>query len=214
MLKIRILSILLALVLVAFTFYVIASEGYLDNPTPYPSEDTPLTLESWGLTWDREFEESINDDPPGLEYCNMSISFTEYDLSAGSTGRTNSIMVVEFIDADTFVAPTTEEEAEELCPLSWTTYWDGESEIRVIDCYFISDNTDTLRFNTGDSISLVHLEFKDGVLTTVGFQEGLVYEIEFIYEGVMTIQGGYGFAVQDGELYSWLDHGPVDDPLS
>jgi hypothetical protein len=213
-LKIRILSALLAFVLIAFTFYVLATEGLLDNSPPFPSEDTPLTIQSWGITWEREYEEVIDDAPPGLEYCNMSTAFTIYDIGYGSIGRAKSIIVGEFIDVDTFVVPTTMEEAEELCPLSSSAYWDGESEIRVIDYYFISDDTDSLRFNFGDSISLVHLEFEDGVLTTVGFQEGLVYEIELIYEGVMSICGGYGFAVHDGELYSWLDHGPVDDPLS
>lgn len=212
-LKIKVLSTLLALTLLAFTFYVLATEGVIDLSPPYLSEDTPLALQTWGVTWEREYDEGYGiDEIPGLNYSSMTYSFTEY--GDGWTSTTYGPLSVEYIDLETFVPPTTVEAAEAMNYMGGMGYWEDGHEIHVITCYFVSDDTDVLRFNKGDSISLARLTFVDGTLSSYGFEEDFVCDIELCWEEGYGILMAYGFAVHDGELYSWVDSGPIDDPLS
>lgn len=210
------LSIILVIVLVMFTFYILIAEGVIDFSDPYPSEETPLSIQPWGLTWDRHIEFIPYDDQiAGLNYSSLTYYFTRYD-EGGSIGIGGALDVGTFIDVETFVPPTTVEEAEAMSTALDSTYGDDGVPVHAFTCYFISDQTDSLRFNQGDSISLVHLIFKDGVLSSTGFEEGCTYEFELRFDDGDGggIYEGYGFAVHDGELYSWFDHGPIDDPLS
>lgn len=211
---VKALSVLLVVVVVMFAFYVLVAEGVIDFSPPYPSEDTPLVLQSWGVTWVREYEMVIDDLPAGLNYSDMSISLTEYQ-EGSTSGWSSTLLTGGPLDPDGFTPPDTIEEADEM--MNWvhhSSYWlDGE-EVHVITSYFIFDETDSLRFNIGDSISLVRLVFTDDGTPAGGFPEDIVYEVELYYDGHGSIYSGYGFAVHGGELYSWIDRGPVDDPLS
>lgn len=213
-LKIRILSVVLVLVLVAFALYGLASEGVFDEPDdPYPMQDTPLTLQSWGVTWSRDYNESLND-VPFWAYANISVSMTEY-LDGITIGRCSPFSCEEFIDISAFSVPATLDEAEDLSPLGYSIYFDGEVEVRSLTTYFVSDATDPEVFNAGDTISFIHIVFRDGSVSSVGFPEDIVYELEFYcMAGGMEAREGYGIAIHDGQLYSWIDQGPVDDPLS
>lgn len=209
----RVLSALLVAVLFAFAFYVLVAEGVLDLSPPYPSEDTPLKLQAWGLTWDREYELTIEGLDPGLNYSDLSISLTRYEEGSVS-GWASAFVLTGFVDVEDFVPPDTVEGAIALGWLGHSISGADGVETHVITGYFVSDRTDPWNFNIGDSISLVHLVFADGELSHIGFEEDVVYEVEVVYDGAGTAYEGYGFAVQGGDLYSWVDHGPVDDPLS
>jgi len=213
-LKIRILSVVLVLVLVAFALYGLASEGVFDEPDdPYPMQDTPLTLQSWGVTWNRDFNESLNE-VPFWAYASISIYMTEY-RDDGSTGRYCPFSCEEFIEISAFSVPATLDEAESLPLLGYSIYFDGEVEVRSLTAYFVSDATDPEVFNAGDTFSFVHIVFRDGSVSSVGFLEDIVYELElYCTAGGQEAREGYGIAVHDGQLYSWIDHGPIDDPLS
>jgi hypothetical protein len=216
-LKIRVLSVLLVLTLIAFAFYVAVTADIFDDEPPYPSETTPLTIRSWGITWDWGDANVSDLSVCRFEYDNMSYDFDIYDVagSGSISGRSGPFVVGEFIDLEDFVVPETLEEAEELSHLSWVSFWEDGVEMNVIDCYFVSDHTNSLEFNRGDSISFVHLVYADGVLSSTGFQEGPTYEISLkVFENAEFVEEGYGFAVDGGDLYSWVDHGDVDDPLS
>lgn len=213
-LKIRILSVLLVLVLVVFAIYGLASEGVFDKPDdPYPSEDTPLTLQSWGVTWSRDFNESVND-VPVWAYADVWVSLTKY-LDHGSMEWYSPFHCGEFIEIAAFTVPTTLDEAEDLPFLESTVHLDNGVEVHSMTAYFISDTSDPEVFNAGDTLSFIHIVFRDGSVSSVGFEENVVYEIGLgcTFGGGGTSEG-YGIAVHDGQLYSWIDHGPVDDPLS
>lgn len=211
-LKIRILSILLVLVLVAFGFYALASEGVFDPP--YPSQDTPLTLQPWGVTWSRSFNETLGLVTPIWAYDDMSVALKEYD-EGGMAWTSGPFLLGESIEVSAFVPPATVEEAEEMSWLGRLMYSDYGVEVDVFTVYFVSDHTDPDVFNRGDTISFVHLIFRDGSLSSVGFEEGIIYEIVLMCEtNGLTSREGYGLAIEDGKLYSWMDRGPVDDPLS
>jgi len=212
-LKIRILSVMLALVVVSFAFYILVSEGMIRSSPPYPSEDTPLTLQPWGVTWNREYEMTIGDLPPGLSYSDMYIHLTRYD-EGGLMGWESPFATGEFINLSTFEVPATIEVAEESNWLGHSIYWENGLEVHAFTCYFVYDDTDSLNFNIGDTISFFHLVFENGTLSSSGFEEDIVYEIELAYDGHGSIYEGYGFAVHNDKLYSWIDRGPIDDPLS
>jgi hypothetical protein len=213
-LKIRILSVALVLVLVAFALYGLASDEFSDaSEEPYPMEDTPLTLQSWGVTWSREFNELFVD-APFWAYADMSISLTVYS-DDGSTGSYSAFSLGEFITVSVFSVPTTLDEAEDLPLLEHTTYYEDGVEVCSLTGYFVSDATNPEVFNSGDTVSFIHIVFRNGVVSSVGFTEDVVYEIElYCSAGGQEAREGYGIAVHDGLLYSWIDHGPIDDPLS
>lgn len=217
LLKIRILSVLLAVTLIAFASYVAVTSDLFDDESPYPSETTPLTIRSWGVTWDWEDANVVDLSVSRYEYDNMSYEFDIYNVDgAGSISKHSGPFVVgEFVDLDDFVVPETPEEADGLSHLSWVSFWEDGVEMVVIDCYFVSDHTDGFEFNRGDIISFVHLVYADGVLSATGFEEGPTYEISLsVFEDAELAEEGYGFAVDGGDFYSWVDHGDVDDPLS
>ena len=211
-LKIRILSIALATVLVAFSFYVLVSEGAFDSP--YPSQNTPLTLQPWGVTWSRSHNETLNGEIPIWAYTNITVALTEYreDSISGCSGPFD---IGESIDVSDFVPPTAVEGAEEMSWLGHLIYYEDDVEVHLFTTYFVSDRTDRDVFNGGDTVSFVHLVYKDGSLSSVGFEEDIVYEIELTCAvSGLTTQEAYGLAVHDGVLYSWIDRGPIDDPLT
>ena len=72
----------------------------------------------------------------------------------------------------------------------------------------------TLPVFAGDTISFVHIVLRDGSVSSVGFPEDTVYELELYCTAGAEVREGYGIAVHDGQLYSWIDQGPIDDPLS
>lgn len=212
--KIRILSASLIVVLALVIAYAIVSSGVFEPP--YPSEDTFLAIQPWGVTWDEDGIEGLI----GIcalhspEYSNLTIAFTEY--TEGSTQKSSGPFITgEFIDIEDFVAPASVEEAEELTQLMHIMYLEDEKEIDMFTGYFVSDHTDSQEFNLGDVIAIVNLVFEDGTLASIGFDEGTTYEVELYYEFEYgSAYSGFGFAVDGGELYSWLDRGEEDDPLS
>ncbi|HIH01779.1 TPA: hypothetical protein HA259_06885 [Thermoplasmata archaeon] len=212
---IRTLSVLLAIALASFAFYAVKMEGVFDpSESPYPSEETPLVLQQWGITWNRDFNETLNGEIAVWAYANITLSLTEY-MENGSSKRTNALSVEAFMDVSGFSAPATLEEAEDMANAQHYAYFDGGVEVDVLTVYFVSDTTDPEVFNRGDTISFVHLIYLDGELSSAGFEEEVVYAIELTCEVAgQTAQERYGIAVHDGTLYSWIDHGPVDDPLS
>jgi hypothetical protein len=212
--RIRLLSIVLVVTILTFTFYALVAEGVIDMSPPYPSEDTSLTLQTWGVTWTREYEIGIEGGEPGLNYSDMTMTF-RWHVEGGSTTWTTPFAIDDFVNVSTFTPPSTMEAAEAMNNIAEVVHGIDGEEAHVFTCYIVSDETDPYRFNLGDSISLVHIIFIEGEFSSTGFpDDGSTYEVVLDSVGEISTSGGYGFAVHDGRLYSWLDHGPVDDPLS
>jgi hypothetical protein len=213
-LGIRLLSVALVSTMLTFTFYALVTEGVIDISPPYPSEETPLTLQTWGITWNREYETGIVGHEPGLNYSDLYMTF-KWHQEGGSFTWSGLSITGDFINASTFTPPSTIEAAEAMNTIAEVVYGIDGSPAQVFTCCIVSDVTNASRFNFGDSISFVHLVFIDGELSSTGFpDDGSTFEVVLESVGELRTVEGYGFAVHDGDLYSWVDHGPVDDPLS
>ena len=180
----------------------VASAGilyYLDTHR-YPSEETPLVLRSWGISWVMEqgvpyqsFLESRFD--------NVSLWWTEYDGSGYGTSALDStfprmnMLEFELPDNVTRLFET------------YVVIWHSDETVdgvRIIGAYggFVTDDDGDGLFDYGDAVSLFWGVYENGTLTRHGFAEDTEYGI-----GLCPPQHTYSiqfkYAIHHGKLYAW-----------
>ena len=197
----RALYAIAALAVVAVV--VLAGVAYYLDVHRYPSEDTPLILQPWGISLVRERPNTEFDSPPP-PFANITLSWSEEESHMGSGSPMLSSM--KRLNISDFSLPN------ELASYDWANFSGWTSDgivdgVRMIGptSIFITDNDGDGLFDYGDAISLFTCIYEDGVLTHQGYYPNTVYLF------ALTAHGGAGhydnwqfkYAIHHGDLYAW-----------
>jgi hypothetical protein len=127
-----------------------------------------------------------------------------YPDKMGGTGWSESLGSYTRMNFTLFSAPSTPELAAEQFHATTTIWGPGQTTESV--GFFITDDPDDGRFNSGDRICIFRVVYdENGNISHLGFDENIVYQIGWRYsEGGIGIRAAYEFAIDDGKLYSWL----------
>ena len=203
----RTLSVISALGVAAVV--LMAGLAYYLDVHRYPSENTPLVLQSWGVTLVRKQpEEDYGASPP--PFANISLTWSRgYDY--GAYGSPLLSMVKQF-NASGFSLP---EDIESYYSMGITGWFSDDliDGVRVIGSYgiFITDHDGDGLFDYGDAVSLVASVYEDGVLTHQGFYPNTVYMIALGPYNASYSAGHYDpwqfkYAIHHERLYAWEYH--------
>lgn len=185
---------------VAVTLVSVGVFYYLDAYR-YPSEETPLVLHSWGISWVRGqadlYQYDLN--PP---FENMSLCWTEQDGQGFQTSPLNSTFaranMAEF------------ELPENLTTLVETYLPIAHSDntvngVRIIGVYgvFVTDENENGLFDYGDAVSLFCGVYENGTLSQQGFPGETEYGIGLGAYSIYSSHIQFNYAIHNGRLYAW-----------
>lgn len=181
---------------------VVAGFAYYLDLHRYPSEDTPLVLQSWGISWIREQEDpDILDPAQPFESLRLLWSRSPSTEAYGTPplNRTNFLS-----STAEFEFPANLTALDETYSTSWQADWLSDPTLNInaiAPCViFIVDENGNGLFDYGDIISLARGIYENGTLTQQGFLSGTEYGIG-LEPGLQ-----FKFAVHHGKLYAWGDN--------
>lgn len=194
----RVMYVIAAVVAAAV---VVAGAAYYLDTYKYPSEDTPLVLQPWGITWINE-----QDDSDGLDQLQL---FGDLRLWWSSDPSSTSSSTPP-LNCTTSLSSTAEFELS----LNVTTLSETYSVGWISDCLsdptlginvvaphgvFIVDANENGLFDKGDSISIFRGVYENDTLMDEGFRNDVEYGI--------ALEPGleFMFAIHHGKLYAWQD---------
>jgi len=186
--------------LVIVTFLVVSTVIVLTWPLypPYPDESTPLELQTWGVTWTRNFIQKI-DGKDGIDYTSMYVRFGVthehgYEILGFPAWHALNMDFAEFS------APANPMMLADMERISNGNLSELDHLLWVVGI-FITDDEDDGRFGYEDSICLFRMVYENGELVQQGFDEDVMYLIGLEYGESHGV--AFEFAVHRGNLYSW-----------
>jgi hypothetical protein len=192
--------------LAAVAVVVLAGVTYYLDVHRYPSEDTPLNLQPWGISFVRERPNTEFDSPPP-PFANITLTWSE-GWSHGAAGSP-MLSTLKRLNVSDFSLP---DDLASYVALN-ITGWESDdiiNGVRVIgpSGIFITDYDGDGLFDYGDAVSLVTCIYEDGVLTHQGYYPNTVYMF------ALNAHGGAGhddpwqfkYAIHHGDLYAWEYH--------
>ncbi|MBE0518905.1 MAG: hypothetical protein IH630_06760 [Thermoplasmata archaeon] len=177
---------------------------YLDAHR-YPSEQTPLVLHSWGISWVMEQE-----DPDHLflvsPFENISLLWTDFGGSYYGSPPLNSTF--PRVSISEFELPDNVTTLFETYIVGWHSD-NTVNGVRIIGAYgvFVTDENENGLFDYGDAISLFYGVYENGTLTQHGFESDTEYGIGLNPAGNLlhaSIQ--FKYAIHHGRLYAWASN--------
>ena len=164
-----------------------ASTAYYLDVHRYPSEDTPLVLYSWGISWIRE---QVDPDVwyPAPPFGSIQLVFTDSPAHAMGTAPLNSTSTGASVAATEFELPSNMTVVFETYLVPWHT-----------------DENENGLFDYGDAISLFYGVYQNDALTLQGFQSNTEYSIALELTDAGGMEGPIQFkcAIHHGKLYAW-----------
>ena len=186
---------------------VLAGVAYYLDVYRYPSENTPLVLRSWGISWVMEQGEP-NHWYLAAPFENLSLYYTP-DFSIGyGTSPLNSTFARASISE--FELPSNVTALFETYLIPWHSD-DTVNGVRIIGAYgvFITDENENGLFDYGDAISLFYGVYENGTLTHQGFQNNTEYGIGLNPSGdTLHASVDFKYAIHHGKLYAWGSNWP------
>lgn len=188
-----------AAVAIVVVVVMVAGVAYYLDIHKYPSEDTPLVLQSWGVSWVME-----QGDPDQLffesPFENMVLWWTDYDGVTVGTPPLNS--TIPRVSMSEFELPDDSATLFETYIVGWHSD-DTVNGVRIIGAYgvFVTDGNENGLFDSGDALSVFHGVYENGTLTEQGFLEDTEYGIGLGPPGGGSIQ--FKYAIHHGRFYAW-----------
>lgn len=189
-------TLLVVAVVSTVAVVVAASVAYYLDVHRYPSEETPLVLQSWGISWTRESE-----DTSVLQFESLQLWWSESPSRQAVGGSLNNSPILS--STAEFELPNNLTTLYETYPISWIS--DSLSDptlsfnaVRPFVIFIVDENENGL-FDIGDIISLACGIYENGKLTRQGFLSDTEHGI--------ALEPGQQFmyAIHRGELYAWAD---------
>lgn len=182
---------------------VLAGVAYYLDVHRYPSEDTPLILQPWGISLVRERPNTEFDSPPP-PFANITLSWSE-GWSHGAVGSP-MLSSAKRLSISDFSLPDDSTSYDWTNLSGWMTD-DIIDGVRVIgpSGIFITDDDGDGLFDYGDAVSLCTCIYEDGVLTHQGYYPNTVYMFALIAHGGAGHDDPWQFkyAIHHGDLYAW-----------
>jgi len=182
-----------------------ASTAYYLDIHRYPSEDTPLVLYSWGISWIRE---QVDPDVwyPAPPFGSIRLVFTDSPGYAMGTAPLNSTSTGASVAATEFELPSNMTVLFETYLVPWHTD-EIVNGVRTFGVYgiFVTDENENGLFDYGDSISLFYGVYQNDALTHQGFQSNTEYSMALELTDAGGMEGPIQFkcAIHHGKLYAW-----------
>jgi hypothetical protein len=188
------------------TVVVLAGVAYYLDLHRYPSENTPMTVQPWGISFIRERPDAEFDSTPP-PFANITLAWSE----GWKNGVASSPMLstARQLNISDFGLPDDLESFIDLNITGWTSDYIIEG-VRVLgpSGIFITDFDADGLFDYGDAVSLVTCIYEDGVLTHQGYYPNTVYMF------ALNAHGGAGhydpwqfkYAIHHENLYAWENY--------
>jgi len=184
---------------------VVAGVAYYLDLHRYPSEDTPLVLQSWGISWIRG-QEGTDDSYLAPPFSGLQLEWAEFPLTVSyGTAPLNTTTAVSSI-AD-FELPSNLTVLFETYRVAWYSD-DTVNGVRIHGPYgvFVTDENENGLFDYGDVISLFHGIYENGTLVRHGFEGNTEYGVALVLSGVGVGMEGplqFKYAIHHDKLYAW-----------
>lgn len=184
---------------------VAAGVAYYLDLHRYPSEDTPLVLQSWGISWIRG-QGGTDDSYLAPPFNGLQLEWAEFPLTVSyGTAPLNTTTSLPSI-AD-FELPGNLTVLFETYHIAWHSD-DTVDGVRVHGPYgvFVTDENENGLFDYGDAISLFHGVYENGTLVHEGFRGNMEFGVALTISGAGIGMEGplqFKYAIHHGELYAW-----------
>jgi len=184
---------------------VVAGVAYYLDIHRYPSEETSLVLQPWGISWVREQGDAdySHAAPP---FGGLQLWWTEFPLTVSYGTAPLNTTTVQSSTAD-FELPSNLTVLFETYRVAWHSD-DTVDGVRVHGPYgvFVTDENANGLFDYGDVISLFHGIYENGTLVRQGFEGNTEYGVALVLSGVGVGMEGplqFKYAIHHGKLYAW-----------
>jgi hypothetical protein len=168
------LSIVLVLVLAGW-----ALQSLHIGREPYPSQETPLSLENDAVVWDQVGSMVVGDASIPFNYSGMMYAF-QYNFESGGYLRSGNSFGNQSLLSTGSMATMHQ------------IIMEGTAVNASMD---ITDSTGDGSFNTGDRIVFGIEPLSEDTIYTIG--------LYFLHDLGMSMSMELSFAIHDGKLYSW-----------